>query len=68
MTSRSDPKDFFGILIEVEDMVVYPVRQGSRMWMVNGLVSELGDGRIKVDVFGQKPAWVSALDRVVIIP
>ena len=68
MTNNSEPIDFFGLLIEKGDMVVYPVRKGSRMWMVSGLVDELGEGRIKVDVSGRKPAWVTALDRVVIIP
>ena len=61
-------KDYFGMIIYPGDMVVYPVRQGSRMWMVDGIVEEVGDGKIKVKVMDQKPAWVTVLERVVIIP
>ena len=65
MTYRSD---YFDVPICAGDRVVYPVRQGSRMWMVDGYVVAVGDSKIQVEVEGQKPSWVTCLKRVVVIP
>jgi len=67
MISRSRPTDFRNLDIYPEDTVVYPVRQGSAMWLVEGIVLEVTDDAIKVNVEGRKPAWVKRLDRVVVV-
>ncbi len=66
-TSRSKPEDFLGDEIAVGDIVVYPVRKGSRMWLVKGTVVDTTPDSIKVDVEGRKPAWVKVLSRVVVV-
>ena len=65
--SKASNADFLGWLIHVGDTVVYPVRQGSAMWLVEACVLEVKIGRIKVEAEGQKPSWVSRLDRVVVV-
>lgn len=67
MIFLSKPQDFLGDVIGVGDIVVYPVRQGSRMWLVKGTVVDTTPDSIKVDVEGRKPAWVKVLSRVVIV-
>jgi hypothetical protein len=43
-------KDWRGVEIHVGDLVVYPGRQGSSMWMVEAEVVELIPGRPNVQV------------------
>lgn len=37
-------KDFLGCVIEVGDVLIYPVRRGSDMWLSKIIVTDLGDG------------------------
>lgn len=37
-------KDFLERTIEVGDLLVYPVRRGSDMWLTKITVTDLGDG------------------------
>jgi len=41
-------KDWRGIRIKIGSTVVYPSRQGSQMWMSEGIVEKIEDGRIRV--------------------
>lgn len=43
--------DALGRIIEVDDIVTYPVRQGSHMWINAGVVAEINDSHILVGRF-----------------
>lgn len=67
-------KDILGREIKVGQIVAYPVRQSSSMWMSYGEVKEIGEKTIKVmpsrGRWGTQPlgklATTSRIDRVVI--
>lgn len=53
--------------IKVGQVVAYPVRKSSSMWMNHGVVSEVGDDYIVVRCDGgTRRSVVRSLDRVVI--
>jgi hypothetical protein len=45
------PKDYLGKSIKAGDTVVYPVRQGSEMWLQHMIVSHIEIIRATVPVF-----------------
>lgn len=60
-------RDFLGQLIEVGKTVVYPGRQGSRMWMNQAQVVELKPNGIKVQRPDGGIRTLTCLDRVVVV-
>ena len=60
-------KDYLGQKIEVGQTVVYPGRQGSRMWMNNAQVLELKDHGVKVQRPDGGIRTLTCLDRVVVV-
>ncbi len=66
------PKDCCGRLIKLGDICVYPVRQGSKMWMSRMIVQQIShDPRGKPKISGPKsdgyPVTISAVDRITIV-
>jgi hypothetical protein len=60
-------KDFLGQDITVGRTVVYPGRQGSRMWMNRATVTELLPNGIKVERIDGGLRVLKCLNRVVVI-
>lgn len=60
-------RDYLGQTITVGDTVVYPGRQGSRMWMNNATVVELRPQGVKVERTDGGIRTLTCLDRVVVI-
>ncbi len=60
-------KDFLGQTIKSGNTVVYPGRQGSRMWMNRAIVIEVVDNSIKVQRDDGGIRVLRCPDRVVVI-
>lgn len=60
-------KDFLGQPIASGNTVVYPGRQGSRMWMNRALVIEVLDNAVKVQRDDGGIRVLKCLNRVVVI-
>lgn len=60
-------QDFLGQLIIVGTTVVYPGRQGSRMWMNQAQVIEIKSNGIKVQRPDGGIRTLTCLDRVVVV-
>lgn len=59
--------DFLGQPIKAGQTVVYPGRQGSRMWMNQAIVMELLDNGVRVQRSDGGVRVLKCLDRVVVI-
>lgn len=59
--------DYLGQAINVGNTIVYPGRQGSRMWMNNALVIELRPNGVKVQRPDGGIRTLTCLDRVVVV-
>ena len=42
-------RDFFERLIRVDDIIVYPVRQGSRLWIEKAKVYDMHEDTLKIE-------------------
>lgn len=60
-------KDFLGQAITVGKTVVYPGRQGSKMWMNRAVVIEVLTNAVKVERNDGGIRVLKCLDRVVVI-
>lgn len=49
MSNSKTAYDFYGRMIRRNDVITYPVRQGSSMWLDHGKVTEINaDGSVQV--------------------
>lgn len=60
-------KDFLGQTIEPGQTIVYPGRQGSRMWMNRAVVTDILEGGVRVERNDGGVRVLKCLDRVVVI-
>lgn len=60
-------KDFRGQEIHASDVVVYPNRQGSRMWLVEARVTEVRGDSLRVQREDGKIKTITRIDRVVVV-
>lgn len=70
--SEIKPNDMLGREILVNDLCVYPVRRGSKLWMNRIIIKSIGlDDKGVITLVGMKqdgyPVRVKALDRVAIV-
>jgi hypothetical protein len=61
-------RDWRGTPINTWSVVVYPSRQGSQLWMTEGNVVSIKDGRVGVMKKGGGRVSYPATDRLTVIP
>ena len=60
-------RDFLGQFISVGDTIVYPNRQGSNLWMVKALVTEVREDSLRVERDDGTVKPLTRIDRVTVV-